>query len=141
MNIPYVFKKCTKCGKILPATKEYFYKEKRGKYGLTAEFDQTSHNKQSDHGHKRHANAIPVAPCPDEADNRAYERQVERQKECHNGQCKKTDGDGTLQPGRQPREPSPNEQNSQPNRDKPSEERTSHTDQKRLKTTVHLHHL
>ena len=34
MNIPYAFKTCTKCGKTLPATTEYFYKAKNGKYGL-----------------------------------------------------------------------------------------------------------
>lgn len=37
MNIPYVFKKCTKCGEILPATTEYFNKKKSGKYGLRAD--------------------------------------------------------------------------------------------------------
>ena len=34
MNTPYVFKRCTKCGKTLPATTEYFHKHKNGKYGL-----------------------------------------------------------------------------------------------------------
>ena len=34
MNTPYVFKRCTKCGETLPATTEYFYKHKNGKYGL-----------------------------------------------------------------------------------------------------------
>ena len=34
MNIPYAFKTCTKCGETLPATTEYFYKQKNGKYGL-----------------------------------------------------------------------------------------------------------
>ena len=36
MNIPYVFKTCTKCGETLPATTEYFHKKKTGKYGLSS---------------------------------------------------------------------------------------------------------
>lgn len=34
MNIPYVFKKCSKCGRWLVANNINFYKSKRGKYGL-----------------------------------------------------------------------------------------------------------
>lgn len=34
MNTPYVFKKCTKCGKLLVANKVNFNKCKAGKYGL-----------------------------------------------------------------------------------------------------------
>ena len=34
MNIPYVFKKCTKCGEIKLATSDNFNKNKKGKYGL-----------------------------------------------------------------------------------------------------------
>ena len=30
-------KTCTKCGEIFPATAEYFYKFKKGKYGLRSE--------------------------------------------------------------------------------------------------------
>ena len=37
MNTPYVFKVCSKCGELLPATTEYFYKRKDGKYGLRAD--------------------------------------------------------------------------------------------------------
>ena len=36
MNIPYVFKRCTKCGEIKLATTEYFRKNKVGKFGLRA---------------------------------------------------------------------------------------------------------
>ena len=36
MNIPYVFKKCTKCGKWLVASKVNFNKHKTGKYGLNS---------------------------------------------------------------------------------------------------------
>ena len=36
MKIPYVFKKCTKCGRWLVANKVNFHKYKTGKYGLTA---------------------------------------------------------------------------------------------------------
>ena len=31
---PSILQRCTKCGKRLPATKEYFHKHKNGKYGL-----------------------------------------------------------------------------------------------------------
>lgn len=34
MNIPYVFRKCTKCGKIKLATEKYFSREKNNKWGL-----------------------------------------------------------------------------------------------------------
>ena len=34
MKIPYVFKKCTKCGEWLVASKVNFHKNKNGKYGL-----------------------------------------------------------------------------------------------------------
>ena len=37
MNIPYVFKKCTKCGEWLVACKVNFRKNKSGKYGLRSE--------------------------------------------------------------------------------------------------------
>ena len=34
MNIPYVMRKCTKCGRWLVASKDNFYKQKGGKYEL-----------------------------------------------------------------------------------------------------------
>ena len=34
MNIPYVFKKCSKCGEWLVASTVNFHKNKGGKYGL-----------------------------------------------------------------------------------------------------------
>lgn len=37
MNIPYVFRKCTKCGEWLVASSVNFHKAKTGKYGLKAE--------------------------------------------------------------------------------------------------------
>ena len=37
MNIPYVFKKCTKCSEWLVACKGNFHKAKTGKYGLKSE--------------------------------------------------------------------------------------------------------
>ena len=37
MNIPYVFKRCTKCGEIKLATTEYFHKNKGGKFGLESQ--------------------------------------------------------------------------------------------------------
>ena len=40
MNIPYVFKRCTKCGEWLVACKVNFYKHKGGKYGLSGQCKQ-----------------------------------------------------------------------------------------------------
>ena len=34
VNIPYVFRKCTKCGEWLVANNSYFSKNKCGKYGF-----------------------------------------------------------------------------------------------------------
>lgn len=42
MNIPYVFKRCTKCGKWLVASSKYFNKQKNGKYGLRAQCKECS---------------------------------------------------------------------------------------------------
>lgn len=36
MDIPYVFKRCNKCGRWLVASSTNFYKRKNGKYGLRA---------------------------------------------------------------------------------------------------------
>ena len=36
MNIPYVFKRCTKCGKLLVANSVNFRKSKKGKYGFVS---------------------------------------------------------------------------------------------------------
>ena len=40
MNIPYVMKKCTKCGEWLVANNINFYKQKKGKYGFTSKCKQ-----------------------------------------------------------------------------------------------------
>ena len=37
MNIPYAFKKCTKCGKWLVANSFNFGKTKKGKWGLKSQ--------------------------------------------------------------------------------------------------------
>ena len=37
MNIPYAFKKCTKCGKWLVANNYNFSKAKKGKWGLKSQ--------------------------------------------------------------------------------------------------------
>ena len=37
MNIPYVMKKCTKCGRWLVASTVNFHRQKRGRYGLRGE--------------------------------------------------------------------------------------------------------
>ena len=37
MDTPYVFKRCTKCGRWLVASSKYFNKHKNGKYGLASQ--------------------------------------------------------------------------------------------------------
>ena len=37
MNIPYIFKRCSKCGQWLVANEIYFYKEKKCRYGLRSQ--------------------------------------------------------------------------------------------------------
>lgn len=49
MNIPYVFKKCSKCGEWLVANKLNFYKDKSGKYSLRGDC-KSCHGK----AHKNH---------------------------------------------------------------------------------------
>ena len=46
MKIPYVFKKCTKCGRWLVASTVNFYKHKVGKHGLRGECKECR-NKQN----------------------------------------------------------------------------------------------
>ena len=46
MKIPYVFKKCTKCGRWLVASTVNFYKHKTGKHGLRGECKECR-NKQN----------------------------------------------------------------------------------------------
>lgn len=36
-DVPPGFKRCTKCGETFPATPEYFFRNKEGKYGLAAQ--------------------------------------------------------------------------------------------------------
>lgn len=50
MNIPYIFKKCSKCGEILLATTEYFHKQKGGKYGLKAICKECNKKYDKEHG-------------------------------------------------------------------------------------------
>ena len=45
MNIPYVMKKCTKCGRWLVASTVNFHKNKGGKYGLLAECKECRNKK------------------------------------------------------------------------------------------------
>ena len=40
-----ILQRCTKCGKRLPATTEYFYKQKAGKYGLANECKECSNHR------------------------------------------------------------------------------------------------
>ena len=48
MNIPYVMKKCNKCGRWLVASTVNFHREKAGKYGIRATCKEckNSQNKQ-----------------------------------------------------------------------------------------------
>lgn len=54
MNIPYVFKKCTKCGEWLVASSVNFYKHKKYKYGLTSQCKECmkKHDKEYRETHK-----------------------------------------------------------------------------------------
>lgn len=44
MNIPYVFKKCKKCGEWKVASEINFYKQKKGKYGLRSQCKKCYYN-------------------------------------------------------------------------------------------------
>lgn len=44
MNTPYVFKKCSKCGRWLVASTFNFHKDKKGKYGLAARCKECKSN-------------------------------------------------------------------------------------------------
>ena len=56
MNIPYVFKKCTKCGEIKLATTEYFRKKKGCRFGLYSQCKicRQEYNKQYYQDKKEH---------------------------------------------------------------------------------------
>jgi len=54
-TVPTNYKKCSKCGAILPATSEYFYSDKSVKSGLRAEC-KTCKKKAIDHWNKEHPN-------------------------------------------------------------------------------------
>lgn len=61
MKIPYVFKKCTKCGRWLVANTFNFYKKKGGKYGLTSqckECHKVYNKKWSEDNEKHYAESI-----------------------------------------------------------------------------------
>ena len=49
---PNILQRCTKCGKRLPATEEYFYKSKNGKYGLMNECKECSNRRNWECRHK-----------------------------------------------------------------------------------------
>ena len=55
MNIPYLMKRCTKCGRWLVASKVNFYKKKGGKYGLEAQCKECK-NKQCKQWYKANKN-------------------------------------------------------------------------------------
>ena len=56
MNIPYAFKKCTKCGEWLVANKINFHKEKNGKWGLKSRCKkcENKHKKEYNKNNKEH---------------------------------------------------------------------------------------
>ena len=47
-----ILQRCTSCGKRLPATQEYFYKNKTGKYGLSSYCKECSNRKNWEWRHK-----------------------------------------------------------------------------------------
>lgn len=53
MNTPFIFKKCSKCGRWLVASKINFYKAKSGKYGLNSKCKEC-HNNQAKKYYKEH---------------------------------------------------------------------------------------
>ena len=56
MNIPYIFKKCTKCGEWLVANNYNFHKQKNGKWGLQSRCKKCKNNinKQWKENNKEH---------------------------------------------------------------------------------------
>ena len=77
MVIPYVFKKCTKCGKWLVASNEYFAKQKKGKYGLNSQC------KECDKKY-REANKERIAECNKKYRETHIEYDKKRKKEYYN---------------------------------------------------------
>ena len=57
MNIPYVFKRCTKCGRWVVANSMNFYKDKNGKYGLNSQCKECK-NKYDKKYREEHKEAI-----------------------------------------------------------------------------------
>ena len=49
---PSILRRCTKCGKRLPATKEYFHKQKNGKYGLMTICKECDNHRTWEWSHK-----------------------------------------------------------------------------------------
>lgn len=49
---PNILQRCTKCGKRLPATEEYFHKSKNGKYGLATECKECANRRKWEWSHK-----------------------------------------------------------------------------------------
>ena len=77
MVIPYIFKKCTKCGKWLVASNEYFAKQKKGKYGLNSQC------KECDKKY-REANKERIAECNKKYRETHMEYDKKRKKEYYN---------------------------------------------------------
>ena len=65
MNIPYVFRKCSKCGEWLVANKINFWKRKSGKYGLTSRCKQC---------HKEYINKVYIKQWREQNKKRINER-------------------------------------------------------------------
>jgi 5-methylcytosine-specific restriction endonuclease McrA len=68
------FKACTKCGETLPATTEFFVRQKTGKYGLTAECKACQYEYQRKY---REENREKIR----ESDRRYYEENGEKRRE------------------------------------------------------------
>lgn len=49
MKIPFVFRKCKKCGRWLVANTVNFYKHKGGKYGLRSECKECVNGRSKEH--------------------------------------------------------------------------------------------
>ena len=74
MNIPYVFRKCTKCGEWLVANNSYFSKNKCGKYGLQSKCKRCD-NKRRKKYYKENKEKI-LESCKEYRKNHSEQRKI-----------------------------------------------------------------
>jgi len=74
VNIPYVFRKCTKCGEWLVANNSYFSKNKCGKYGLQSKCKRCD-NKRRKKYYKENKEKI-LESCKEYRKNHSEQRKI-----------------------------------------------------------------